>query len=103
MRDCCDMRGFLSFIVLRLISKKNMSGDEIREELKKRRGSKPSPGTVYPVLKVLSESGFIEEVPNGGKTKNYRLTKKGRKELKVATLKFCSIFYDMKEEFGRHH
>lgn len=101
MRECCDMKGFLSFIVLKLISKKKMSGEGIREELKKRRGTKPSPGTIYPVLKSLSKSGFIEEIKNSGKTKKYKLTKKGQKEVKLATKKFCMIFYDMKEEFGR--
>jgi len=95
------MRGFLSFIVLRLISKKNMSGEDLREELKKRKGVKPSPGTIYPVLKSLSSSGFIEEISSKGKVKKYRLTKKGKKELNIATIKFCSIFYDMKDEFGR--
>ena len=95
------MRGFLSFIVLKLISKKNMSGDDIREELKRRKGTRPSPGTIYPVLKALSESGFIEEIKSSGKIKKYRLTKKGQKELKVATGKFCEIFYDMKDEFQR--
>ena len=101
MKGCCDMRGFLSFIVLKLISKKSMSGEDIRMELKKRKGSKPSPGTIYPVLKVLSESGFIEEMKGSGKVKKYRLTKKGQKELKTATKKFCEIFYDMKDEFQR--
>ena len=95
------MRGFLSFIVLRLISKKNMSGEDIRKEMEKRKGAKPSPGTIYPVLKALSESGFIREVKDSGKEKRYKLTKKGQKELKAATRKFCEIFYDMKEEFGR--
>jgi len=95
------MRGFLSFIVLRLISKKNMSGENIRGEIKKRRGTKPSPGTIYPVLKALSESGFIQEVKDSGKEKRYKLTKKGKKELNAATKKFCKIFYDMKEEFAR--
>ncbi len=102
MRDCCDMRGFLSFIVLRLISKKNMSGEEIRQELEKRKGNKPSPGTIYPVLKALNESGFIDEIPTKGKIKKYKLTKKGRKELDIATRKFCEIFYDMKKELGKY-
>ena len=101
MRDCCDMRGFLSFIVLRLISKKQMSGREISQEIHNRKGSKPSPGTIYPVLKALSENGFIEETKGSGKIKKYRLTRKGRKGLEIATVKFCRIFYDMKEEFGR--
>ena len=101
MKRCCEMKGFLSFIVLRLISKKNVSGEEIGQELKKRKGSKPSPGTIYPVLKSLNEIGFIEEIKSGGKTKKYRLTKKGKKELAVATGKFCDIFYDMKDEFKK--
>ncbi|MBI2658273.1 PadR family transcriptional regulator [Candidatus Woesearchaeota archaeon] len=95
------MRGFLSFIVLRLISKKQMSGKEITQEIKNRKGSKPSPGTIYPVLKALSGNGFIEETKDSGKTKRYRLTSKGKKELEIATAKFCHIFYDMKDEFGR--
>lgn len=95
------MKGFLSFIVLKLISKKNMSGDDIRKELAKRRGSKPSPGTVYPVLKSLSKSGFIIEIKDGGKSKRYKLTKKGRKEARLATRKFCTLFYDMKLEFRK--
>ncbi|MBI2653026.1 PadR family transcriptional regulator [Candidatus Woesearchaeota archaeon] len=102
MRESCDMRGFLSFIVLRLISKKNMSGEELREELKKRKGTKPSPGTIYPVLKSLNEGGFIKEIKDSGKEKKYKLTKSGQKELRIATRKFCEIFYDMKDELGRH-
>lgn len=95
------MRGFLSFRVLKIISKKNMSGEDIRQEIKKRKGSKPSPGTIYPVLKSLNESGFIEEVKDGGKEKKYKLTKKGQKEIKIATKRFCEIFYDMKDEFQK--
>ena len=101
MKECCEMKGFLSFIVLKLISKKNMSGDDIRKELAKRRGSKPSPGTIYPVLKSLRKSGFIKEIKDGGKIKKYNLTKKGQKEVKLATRKFCNLFYDMKGEFKR--
>ena len=99
---CCDMRGFLSFIVLRMIAKRNMSGKEISQDIKIRKGSKPSPGTIYPVLKFLSKAGFIEEIKSGSKMKKYRITKKGQKELKLATKKFCQIFYDMKGEFKSH-
>jgi len=101
MKECCDMKGFLAFIVLKLISKKNMSGEEIRKEIKKRKGTKPSPGTIYPVLKSLSKSGFIVEIKGSGKSKKYKLTKKGHKEFNSATRKFCEIFYDMKDEFKR--
>ena len=95
------MRGFLSFIVLRMIAKKNMSGEEISQDIMRRKGTKPSPGTIYPVLKFLNESGFIEEIKGKSKMKKYKITASGKKELKLATKKFCQIFYDMKDELGR--
>ena len=95
------MKGFLTFMMLRLIRGNNMSGEEIREEIKKRKGTRPSPGTVYPVLKSLNKSGFIEEIKHEGKIKRYKITKKGRKELNEATKKFCMLFYDMKDDFSR--
>lgn len=93
------MRGFLSFIVLRLIKKKELSGEELRKELEKRKGCKPSPGTIYPVLKYLNENKLIQEVNNKGKNKKYKITKNGEKELEIATRKFVRMFYDLKEEF----
>ena len=98
---CCDMRGFLSFIVLRMIAGKSMSGEDITREILKRKGSRPSPGTIYPVLKSLSKSGFIEGIKGTGKMKKYRITKKGCRELKLATKNFCRIFYDMEPEFSK--
>jgi len=101
MDRCCDMRGFLSFLVLWLIGKKPMSGEDLRQELEKRKGHKPSPGTIYPVLKYLQEYGWIEEIKDKGKAKKYRLTKSGEKELKDSTRKFVSIFCDMGNEFKK--
>jgi PadR family transcriptional regulator, regulatory protein PadR len=91
---CCDMRGFLSFLVLKMISKQHM-----REEIRKRRGSKPSPGTVYPVVKFLVGNKLIEEIKSEGKVKKYRITKEGQNELRIATKKFVLIFCDLKGEF----
>ena len=34
---CCDMRGMLSFLILFLLSKKSMHGQEIAEEIGKRK------------------------------------------------------------------
>ena len=95
------MKGFLTFMVLRLISKKYLSGEEIRKEIKKRKGTKPSPGTIYPVLKYLNKSGFIEQIKHKGKIKKYKITKKGKKELNEATRKFCMLFYDMKGDLSK--
>jgi PadR family transcriptional regulator, regulatory protein PadR len=99
MKKCCDMRGFLSFIVLHLISRKTMSGDEIRDELEKRKGTRPSPGTVYPVLKALTQYGWIEETDFSGKGKRYQITKAGKKELHAAMKRFVALFCDLKDEF----
>lgn len=63
--ECCDMRGLLGFLVLFLVSKKPMHGQEIASELAKRRGEKPSPGTIYPALKSLKDAGFLSEVKEG--------------------------------------
>jgi len=98
MKNCCDMRGFLSFTVLRLINKNPMSGEDLRQEIEKRKGSKPSPGTIYPVLKSLSENKLIE-LKERTKEKKYQITSIGKKELKIATKKFVAMFCDMKDEF----
>lgn len=88
---CCDMRGMLSFLILFLLSKKEMHGQEIAKEIEKRKGIKPSPGTIYPALKSLRENGFIEEQKQG-KTVTYHLTPKGKRALKTAKSQFCRTF-----------
>ncbi|MEK6967556.1 MAG: PadR family transcriptional regulator [Nanoarchaeota archaeon] len=97
MKECCDLKGFLSFLVLKMISKKELSGEQIRKEIEKRKGQKPSPGTIYPVLKSLKIAGFIEEATEGKKEKKYKITRKGKKEVDIATKKFCALFYDIEE------
>ena len=87
----CDMRGMLSFLTLFILSKKSMHGQEIANELAKRKGCKPSPGTIYPALKSLREAGLIKE-EKSGKTINYSLTKEGKETLKIAKHRFCKIF-----------
>ncbi|MBR9705007.1 PadR family transcriptional regulator [Candidatus Pacearchaeota archaeon] len=90
------MKGFLSYLVLWILNKKSMNGAELSKELEKRRGSKPSPGTIYPVLKELKEKGLI----TSDKEKVYSLTKKGKGDLNIAAKSFCKIFYDSKDMFG---
>ncbi len=89
--DCCDMRGMLGFLILFLLSKKKMHGQELSEEIRKRKGCRPSPGTIYPALKNLKEAGLIKE-SRKGKTIGYSLTKEGKTGLKSAKQKFCRIF-----------
>ncbi|MEK6919018.1 MAG: PadR family transcriptional regulator [Nanoarchaeota archaeon] len=92
--NCCDMRGFLSFLILFILSKDNLSGQEIAKELEKRRGDKPSPGTIYPALKSLKDCGWISE-KKSGKSIIYTLTTKGKSVLKEAKAQFCRTFTDI--------
>jgi len=97
------MRGMLSFLILWLLSKRHMSGQEISEELQKRKGSKPTPGTIYPALKELRRKGLVEMERDGRETV-YTLSKEGKAGLEKACRYFCSAFGEIFEEhYGRHH
>ena len=93
---CCDMRGLLGFLILFLLSKKSMHGQDISNEIAKRKGEKPSPGTIYPALKSLKDSGFLDEQKEG-KIIIYTLTKKGKKALEIAKRKFSRTFLGVLE------
>ena len=93
-KDCCDMRGMLSFLILFLLSKKEMNGQEISNELEKRRGTRPSPGTIYPALKSLNEAKFIKERKDSGMI-FYSLTDIGMRAYKEAKQQFVKTFMDV--------
>lgn len=92
--QACDMRGFLSFLILWLLSKKPMSGAQLADELEKRKGCRPNPGTIYPALKELARKKAILLHEKDGK-KTYSLTASGRQELDRAVNTFAKIFYDV--------
>lgn len=70
-----------------------MTGAEIALELEKRRGKKPSPGTIYPVLKNMKEKNLLTTDQN----KRYTLTEKGEKSLEAHLELFIKTFYDIDE------
>ncbi len=92
------MKGFLSFLILWLVSKKSMTGVEVTLELEKRKGRKLSPGTIYPVLKNLKDKNLLSMDEN----KSYSLTKKGIKELENCLSMFFKIFPDIDEMKSYH-
>jgi DNA-binding PadR family transcriptional regulator len=87
------MKGFLSFLILWILSKRALNGAAIAEELAKRKGAKPSPGTLYPALKALQEKGYIQ----ADDSKEYSLTSNGKLELDKSLQVFCQIFSDFRE------
>jgi|SRR3989338_4023661 len=94
---CCDMRGMLSFLILFLLSKKPMHGQEIAGELEKRKGMRPSPGTLYPALRALRDAGLLKEAKKG-KAITYSLTPEGKAGLKRAKEHFCRVFTGVLEQ-----
>jgi len=96
--DCCDMRGLLSFTILWLLTKRRMYGQELAGELEKRRGTKPTPGTLYPALKGLEETGLVRSEKDG-KKRVYQLTDEGREGAIRACEYFCRAYGEIFKEF----
>ena len=97
MAQCaCDMKGFLSFLILWELRTGKHTGSELAESIGKRKGNKLTPGTIYPALKELTAKGLI--TPND--EKQYSLTVKGKKELDVGVRLFCTMFSDFEQMQG---
>jgi|GEM_PF-547352 len=101
-------KGFLSFLILWIVNKEPKTGTQIAQELEKRRGRKPSPGTIYPVLKHLNETNIL----NIDENKRYSLTERGQKALEAHLDSFINTFYDIDDMrscccrekcSGKHH
>jgi DNA-binding PadR family transcriptional regulator len=97
-----ENRGFLSFLLLWLLSRKPMSGSELAAELGRRRGVRPNPGTLYPALKVLEARGLIHCPPGccppDSRRKVYSVTPAGRRDFQHACRGFLCTFGDLLRE-----
>lgn len=89
----CGHKGPLGFLVLWVIAKNSFNGVGIADELEQRKGSKPSPGTVYPILKELKEKMLIKSDTDG----RYSLTEKGKRELKRHAQHVVTLLHDFDE------
>lgn len=76
--------GSTSMLILKLIEEKDMYGYEMIETLSKRSDNTFSlkAGTLYPLLKILEEKGYInsyeQDTSSARVRKYYTITKKGR-------------------------
>jgi DNA-binding PadR family transcriptional regulator len=85
------MKGFLTFIVLWMLRGEPKTGTELADELEERKGHRPSPGTIYPVLKMMTERGLLSVDDD----KRYSLTDEGRAELERSLDHFFTMFFDV--------
>lgn len=95
--DCCDMRGFLTFQILWEVGKEPLNGQQIAEKIAERRGTKPTPGTIYPAIKDLREEGFIEG-ERSGRQIIYTLTDSGKRARDESARYFYQAFGDIIEQ-----
>ena len=71
------MKGYLKLLVLSKLRKNSMSGTDVMNMIEITLGKKPSSGSVYPLLKELTNQKYIvfEEI---GKSKVYSITEVGK-------------------------
>ncbi|MHA1904434.1 MAG: helix-turn-helix transcriptional regulator [Candidatus Thorarchaeota archaeon] len=95
-------KGYLRHQVLNLLNEKPMSGAELIREIesKTEHGWKPSPGSIYPLLSWLLDSGYTVEVPEQESgVKRYELTDAGR-EFREEHIKRREEHHERMESFG---
>jgi DNA-binding PadR family transcriptional regulator len=93
------MRGLLSFSILWLLTKNDMYGQELADELERMRGTRPTPGTLYPALAELEKTGMVE-TRQEGRRKFYHLTNQGRHSAEEACGYFCKAYGEIFQEYG---
>jgi len=72
---------FVRYQLLELLSEKPLSCSEVMNEIERRTDGhwRPSPGSIYPLLGWLLDSGYTKELPTEEGMKRYTLTEKGKK------------------------
>jgi len=102
-------KGYMRIAILILLSNKSSHGYEIMKETGDRTEGfwKPTAGGIYPILKDLEKSGYIEGkwgFEKNRRRKSYSITETGRLILKRVLIKQNQIAESMKvlfEEFAR--
>lgn len=74
-------RGDVRVAIIAILAEQPMHGYQIIQQIEERSGGawKPSPGSVYPTLQLLTDEGVVDVEEEGGR-KTYSLTEAGRAE-----------------------
>jgi DNA-binding PadR family transcriptional regulator len=100
-------KGYIRIATLILLSKKPYHGYEIMKEIKERtRGFwKPTAGGMYPILKDLQESGYIQgewDAKTRRRKRIYMITESGRTVLRRALAKENQLAKTMRNLFEEY-
>jgi DNA-binding PadR family transcriptional regulator len=95
-------KGYIRIAVLILLSKKPHHGYEIMREIKERTMGfwRPTAGGIYPILRDLEESGYVESewvFQKKRKRRTYRITETGKAVLERALTKESQIANSMSD------
>ena len=89
------LKGQLSFLILHLLSQKQLSGKGLVDEIAKRKGNRLSPGTIYPSLELLRGKGYVQIARKIEKEKIYDLNGDGKIAVTESKILFQKMFYDV--------
>lgn len=99
MRDSELYGGLIRLHILHHANEEPIFGLGIIEELR-RHGYRLSPGTLYPMLHVMEETGYLRartKIVDGKARRNYSITAKGRVALSAAKEKVRELFGELFE------
>lgn len=84
-------KGFLAFQILHKLRGKMLCGDDLAQIIGQNKGSKLTPGTIYPALKFLRKNKMVQQ-KKAGRKKLYSLTPEGEAEYKHLKKYLKSVF-----------
>ena len=100
-------KGVLELATLALLEPSRMYGAEIVASLASTKGLAAKPGTVYPLLSRLAQSGLVttawEQSPSGPPRKYYTITAKGRTALAIQAAVWRDMAADLDSILGGRH
>ncbi len=88
--------GHLKIGVLKILSKQEHSGYDLMKEIEQHTGRKPSPGSMYPLLKSLQQEKLIS-ARDVGRSTTYSLTPSGKHHLKTLLSNRSAILHHMQQ------
>ncbi|MFP4645403.1 MAG: PadR family transcriptional regulator [Candidatus Woesearchaeota archaeon] len=90
-----EFKGFLSFLILHELSTKPLCGEDLAIKIGRRKGTRLTPGTIYPALKELRRQKLVR-YRKSGRRKIYTLREEGNQELERQHILFARYFWGLK-------
>ncbi len=98
------MRGLLDFVILQLLKDRPMHGYQIISSLRKDFGVYFGPSTIYPLLSLLEDKGYIAgrwDLNNDRPKKVYTLTPLGLDTLNFTATSLNHIYMKLRNGFEK--